>query len=245
MKLLTGSLFLLALTAGTANAVEVTVTGAVNIPTFGSVGPLGINSTMQNDILLTQSGNASLVGVARAANTSSGNQQILSLTLTAFTFTANAAGTYNLSVTITQDYALEPTAMSATGSHQLNGNIDFSAAGQQATVTSTSVHESTNLPFLTTGAVNSAGPGVVGIDVGQGPTTPITLIGDVYRITNTYTFQIVLAAAGTVAIDLPDSGVDNAAITLIPLPPAGLAGLGGLAFVGAGAILRRRSLHKA
>jgi hypothetical protein len=245
MKYLVGSALALALAAGAANAAEVTVSGAVNVPTFGSTGPLAIGSTVQNDIALTTNGNASVVGVVRASSTSGSLTQVLELTLTSFTFTAAAAGQYSLTVNIAQDYVIDPNAISATGSHQLNGNVDFSGLGQFAQVSSSSVHEATNLPDITTGVIASTGAGTQGFNVGQGPTTAVALVGNIYRIATTYTFSIAFTTPGSVSIDLPDSGVDNATLTIIPLPPAAFAGLGGLAFVGLGATLRRRGLNKA
>jgi hypothetical protein len=51
-------------------------------------------------------------------------------------------------------------------------------------------------------------------------------------IHNIYTFTLTRGASGTVTLNLPNSGVDQAsAANAIPLPPAGLAGLAGLAGV--------------
>jgi hypothetical protein len=229
---------ILAAAAGIANAAQVNVTGAHTTSATGN-NLIGVNQAFQNSFS-SGSGNNSVTGVVRFSNTFDGSNQVLELTLTNFTWTSNATSPVTLRVDITQDYTIQAGVENATGSHQLNGNVNFSAAGQSATVVNSSTHESTALPTL------SYNSGVDGLSIskGQGPTTAVAVTGAVYTISASYLFT--LSANGAVAsIVLPDSGVDNATLTLIPLPPAGWAGLGGLAFVGGASIARRRRLARA
>jgi hypothetical protein len=93
------------------------------------------------------------------------------------------------------------------------------------------------------GGALSGGAGTSGINRGTA-SVPVAVGAGVWRIATTYTFT-VNAAGGTVSIFLPDSGVDNTLVALVPLPPAAFAGLGGLALVGVGAAIRRRNLARA
>lgn len=232
----------LAAAAGIANAAQVNVTGAHTTSATGN-NLIGVNQAFQNSFS-AGSGANSVTGVVRFSNTFDGSNQVLELTLTNFTWTSNAQGTVSLRVDITQDYTIQAGVENATGSHQLNGNVVLSSEGQNATIVNNSTHESTVLPTLNYNyAADAAQFGNI-INKGQGPTTPVAVSGNVYTITASYLFTLT-ANGFSASIVLPDSGVDNATLTLVPLPPAAWAGLGGLAFVGGASIARRRRLARA
>lgn len=245
-KFLTGSLAALILAAGSASAATINVTGAYNL-NAGSAAAIGVNAAGQHSFS-QGSGSDFVSGVVRFSNTSEGNgSQVFELTLTSFTFSSAAQGPVTLAIRIVQDFVIDGVALSATGSHQVNGNANFSAAGQIVTASITSTHEATELPTLQVnpGAVGiGSGPITTVIARGQGPTTPVAVSGGIYTIDTTYTFTLNAFGNGPVSVVLPDSGVDNATLLLVPLPPAAWAGLGGLAFVGGGAAIRRRRLAK-
>jgi hypothetical protein len=244
---LTGSLAALILAAGSATAATINVSGAYNL-SAGNANPIGINAASQHTFS-QGSGNDFVSGVVRFSNTSEGNgNQFFELTLTNFTFSSASQSPVTISIRIVQDFIIDGIALSATGSHQLNGNVNFNAAGQIASGTVISRHEATDLPSLSFNPGNApigSGPITTPIARGQGPTTDVPVTGGIYTIDTTYTFTLNAQGSGPVSIVLPDSGVDNATLLLVPLPPAAWAGLGGLAFVGGGAALRRRRLAKA
>jgi hypothetical protein len=229
---------ILATAAGVAQAAQVNVTGAHTTSATGN-NQIGVNQAAQNSFS-AGSGSNFVTGVVRFSNTFDGTSQVLELTLTNFTWSSNSATPVTLRIDMVQDYTVAGSAVSATGSHQLNGNAVFANSTQSATVVANSTHESTALPVL------SYNSGVDGnsITKGQGATTSVAISGGVYTIAASYVFT--LSANGAVAsIVLPDSGVNNASLTLVPLPPAAWAGLGGLAFVGGASVARRRRLARA
>jgi hypothetical protein len=235
----------LALVAGAAQAATVQVNGgAVQGP---GVGPAAINTGGQFSFN-GSAGNGSWNGVARWSNTADQSQQCLELTLTNFTFTATGQSNEVLSITIVQDYVLDPGALAGTASHQLNGSVNFSQAGQLAQGTVVSNHSAGGAPTVLNNNFNSggglsSGAGISPISRGT-PSLPVQIASNIWRIATTYTFTLN-AAGGTVSVFLPDSGVDNTCLALVPLPPAAFAGLGGLALVGVGAAIRRRNLARA
>lgn len=235
----------LALVAGAAQAATVQVNGgAIQGP---GVGPAPINGGGQFSFS-GSSGNGSWNGVARWSNTADQNQQCLELTLTNFTFTATGQTNEVLSITIVQDYTLDPGAIGGTASHQLNGSVNFGSAGQLAQGTVVSTHTAGGAPTVINNNFNpggalSGGAGASPINRGTA-SLPVAVAGNIWRIATTYTFTLN-AAGGTVSLFLPDSGVDNTCLALVPLPPAAFAGLGGLGLVGVGAAIRRRNLARA
>jgi hypothetical protein len=225
----------IAAAAGSASGAFVTIGGGnFGAANFGNNNVLAINSSGSTNISGTISG-ASFTGVVNASSFDGGCN--LLLTLTQFTFTTSRVGTTNLTITIVQDYAI-PQNGTWTGSHQFNGDANFSAAGQSASLGVTSQHEGTSLPNLNQ-SETAGGPGQVVFNRGQGPTTLINPVSDPYRISTVYTFALTRGASGTVTFNLPDSGVDQASCILpVPLPSAGLAGLAGM--LGVAGIRRRR-----
>jgi len=231
--------------AGMAQAATVVVNGG---STQGpGVGPVAINSGGQFSFSGSAANN-SWNGIARWSNTADQSQQCLALTLTNFTFTGTGQTDQTITIAIVQDYVLDGGAISGTASHQLNGTVNFSAAGQLATGTVVTNHNAGGAATVLNnnfnpGNVLSSGAGTTPINRGT-LSLPVQVASNVWRIATTYTFTIN-AAGGTTSIFLPDSGVDNACLALVPLPPAAFAGLGGLALVGVGAAIRRRNLNRA
>lgn len=223
----------LAAAAGSASGALVTIGGNFS-GTFGNSNVLAINGQGSTNINGSISG-ASFSGVINASSFDGGCN--LLLTLTQFSFTASRSGTTTLTITIVQDYAI-PAAGAWTGSHQFNGDANFTAAGQTASLNSVSTHESTSLPTLNQ-SETSGGPGTVVFNRGQGPTTIVNPVSDPYRIATTYTITLNRGATGSVTFNLPDSGVDQAScVQPVPLPTAGLAGLAGM--LGVAGFRRRR-----
>ncbi|MGE3108238.1 MAG: hypothetical protein AB7G11_09845 [Phycisphaerales bacterium] len=175
---------------------------------------------------------ASFTGVVNSASFNDGCN--LLLTFTQFSLTTTLSTPVTLEVTIVQDY----DAMTAlwTASHQFNGDANFTAAGQMASLNVVSTHESTNLPEL--GQIEvAAAPGTVPFARGQGPTTVIDPVSGVYRMSTTYTIVLAAGASGSVTFNLPDSGVDQASCVPIPGPAAGVSLIG---LLGAAGTVRRR-----
>ncbi|MGE3109764.1 MAG: hypothetical protein AB7G11_06660 [Phycisphaerales bacterium] len=224
---------ILAAAAGSASGALVTIGGNFG-GSFGNSNVLAVNGQSSTSIS-GNIGGASFSGVVNASSFDGGCN--LLLTLTQFSFTSSMSGNVTLTVTIVQDYDI-PVALGWTGSHQFNGDANFSGAGQSASLNVTSTHETTALPTLNQAEV-AGGPGTVVFNRGQGPTTVVTPVATPYRIATTYTFVLNRGATGSVVFNLPDSGVDQAScVQPIPLPSAGLAGLAGI--LGVAGIRRRR-----
>lgn len=213
-----------------ASAAIITVSGDFN-GSFGTSDVLPINTQSTNTLSGSLSG-ATFSGVVNAASFDDGCNILLTFTQFAFTSTRN--GPVTLTFTIVQDYTV-PSAFAWTGSHQFNGDANFTTAGQSASLLVTSTHETTDLPTLGQNEV-APGPGAVTLNRGQGPTTVINPVDLVYRISTTYTMTLNAGASGSVTLNLPDSGVDQASC-IIPAPGAGVALLG---LVGAAGARRRR-----
>jgi len=217
--------------APSADAAQITITGVHNLPTTGSPGPLGVGQASQQSFSLG-SGNDFVSGTVRFSNTASDTQQCLELTLTNFVFSASGTGNREISISVVQDFLLGGDVIGAgTASHQMNGFVNFGAAGQLATGYTDSTHESTQLPRVAfnPGSVLSSGPGTPIINRGQGDTTPITISG-MYRMATTYVFT-VNAAGSVVSVHFPDSIVDNACLVLVPVQHVTLGALATMGFV--------------
>lgn len=227
--------FALAAAAACANGAQVTVAGGINVAATGTTGPLGPNATTAISFS-GSSQDATVTGLAVATSTVVGDQQTLNLRLTGFNFTSTSQNRVIIDVTIIQDYSINSPGAFATGSHQLNGN---STGLRNGSILVTSVHESTNLPVLNVAFMGATNP----ITAQQGATTTVSPIDGIYTINTTYRFTIE-GGAGSGSIILPDSGHDDVLLVLVPLPTAAWAGMGGLAMVGVGAGLRRRTLSK-
>ncbi|MFO0858121.1 MAG: hypothetical protein U0640_12280 [Phycisphaerales bacterium] len=212
------SIVALVLAAGAAHAATVQVNGgSMQGP---GVGPAGVNTSNQFSFNgASQNNNWS--GVVRWSNTADQDQQCLSLTLTAFTFTGTGQANETITISLVQDYTLDPGAMGGTASNQINGDVTFSSAGQLATGTVVSTHNAGGAPTVINNGFNpgnalSSGAGVSSVQRGAA-SAPVQIVGNIWRIATTYTFT-VNAAGGTVSIHLPDSGVDNTCLALVPLP---------------------------
>ena len=254
MKKMIGLLALVA-TAGLAQAGQVTVTGALNTGASGNFAVLSSANLADTWNFSASSGGVSVTGLIQAVNTfnTNTNEHTLSLILTNMRFTSTVQGTRTITVNITQDYSFNNAVAIANASHVLNGFADFTAAGQSISISKASTHESSNLTTLNVSRAWDGVPGPnspPGVDrdpffIGDGaPRVAIPVTG-VYTINTTYTFTINNSGNSPVTIELPDSGVDNVTVLLVPLPPAAWAGMGGLALVGMGAAIRRRRLAQA
>jgi hypothetical protein len=233
------SLFALALAAGSANAALVTVTGAHTAGPMGSTGPLAIGGSGAMDFN-SGSGNNFVSGTVEFTNNTSQTTQSLTLRLTNFTFSSDAAGPVSVSVNLVQDFAISSDALlTARASHQFQGNTSFVSAAQSARVTKVSTHESTALPNLDTGV--KTGVGNINFDASHGQ---FVQVGTdlVYRMNTTYTF-LLNGAGGVAQVIIANTAIDNANLVLVPLPPAAFAGIGGLAVVGIAGRIRRRKMN--
>jgi hypothetical protein len=217
--------------AGIAQAGTITISGDYSGSFSTSAATVGVNGGASG---FFNFGN-DFRGTVTASNILSPVDQQLALTLTSFTF--NATTTKNVTIVIEQDYTIDPSSdpSCATGSHQLNGNLTLGQGGSLA-VDVRSRHENTDLPTLLGNFTSSTNP----LNIGQGQTTVVGVIGNVYTIRSTYNFSLT---NGT--LFLPDSGVDNATFCLVPLPAASWAGMGSLGLLGAGMIIRRRRNNRA
>jgi hypothetical protein len=233
------SLFALALAAGSANAALVTVTGAHNAGPMGSTGPLAIGGSGAMDFN-AGSGNNFVSGTVEFTNNTSQSTQSLTLRLTNFTFSSDAAGPVSVSVNLVQDFAISDAALlTARASHQFQGNTSFVSAAQSARVTKISSHESTALPNLDTGV--KTGVGAINFDASHGQFVEVGT-DLVYRMNTTYTF-LLNGAGGVAQVIIANTAIDNANLVLVPLPPAAFAGIGGLAVVGIAGRIRRRKMN--
>jgi hypothetical protein len=215
-----------------ANAATVSVSGGITVGSQGSNAVLGINQLGSMNFSGQGSG-ATVNGLIQFGNSFTGSQQLFTLVLTSFNFTSTNSAPVTIDVNIVQNYAVFNTSMTATGSHQLNGNT---TGNRNGSVIVTSTHESTNLPVL-----NLTYTGAQNIGAQQGATTNVVPIDAVYTINTTYRF-IIQGGTGSGSIILPDSGVDNATLVLVPLPPAAWSSIGGLATLGVVGYIRRRKL---
>lgn len=233
----------LALVAGAAQAASVSVNGAI-VTSAGSNSVAGIGTA--GSVNFSGSGqNSSVTGIVAWSNPS-GNT--FELRLTGFNFTGTGNTNQTITIDIVQDYALDPGAISGTAEHQFVGSVSFGSAGQLAQGSTVSTHSAGGASTVINNAFNpggalSSGAGTSAINRGTA-SFPVAVASGIWRIATTYTFT-VNAAGGVVSIDLPNSGVDNTLIALVPLPPAAFAGFGGLALVGVGSALRRRKLNRA
>lgn len=235
----------LALAAGAAQAASISINGG---PAIGSSGPVGIGGNGIQDFS-GSTANGSWNGIVTWNNLAGANVQTLNLTLTNFTFTATGQANQVLTIAIVQDYNLSPNAFAnGTAEHLLDGSVNFSQAGQLATGSVVTNHDAGAAPTVINNGFNlgqglSSGAGTSPISRNTG-SFGVAIASNIWRITTTYTFTLN-AAGGTVSLFLPNSGVDNTLVALVPLPPAAFAGLGGLALVGVGAAIRRRNLARA
>lgn len=117
--------------------------------------------------------------------------------------------------------------------HLFSGTAAFSGAGQLASFTKVSTHESTALPTLTQ-TESAAAAGTVALNRNQGPATVVIPFGSTYTIDTTYTFTLRATSAGPVTITLTP-GRDVAGT--VPTPSTALAVTGTL---GALTFTRRR-----
>jgi len=222
------AVLVLAASAGSASAALITISGGTFAGSFGTNDVLAQNS--QNVVqIVGATSNASFVGDVEVANLNNGTS--LLLTLTNFIFTSESNTPLVLTIDITQDYDVAGI-FGWTGSHQFNGNMDFTAAGQVGNLFVTSQHEGTNLPDLLQNEV-AAGPGIVTLNRGQGAATIIAPVTNPYTIRTVYTMTLTAGSAGPVSLVLPNSGVDQA--SLIPVPSSAVAmllGMGGMAKLG-------------
>jgi hypothetical protein len=233
-------LLALALAAGSANAALVTVTGVHTAGPMGSTGPLAIGGSGAMDFN-SGSGNNFVSGTVEFTNNTSLSTQSLTLRLTNFTFSSDAAGPVTLSVNLVQDFAISDAALlTARASHQFQGQTEFVSAAQSGRVTKVSTHESTALPNLDTGV--KVGVGTTNFEGSHGQ---FIQVGTdlVYRMNTTYTFVLNAAGAGVAQIIMANTAIDNANLVLVPLPPAAFAGIGGLAAVGIAGRIRRRKMN--
>ncbi len=238
-RFVTGSILALAAAAGLANAAQITVTGVHNTGPMGSTGPLAIGGSGAMDFA-SGSGNNFVFGTVEFTNNISSTTQSLTLRLTNFTFSSDAAGPVTVSVNLIQDFAVSGDALlTARASHQFQGQTSFSSQAQSGRVTKVSTHESTALPDLDTGV--KTGLGTQNFDASHGQ---FVQVGTdlIYRMNTTYTFLLNGAGQGQAQIIIANTAIDNANLVLVPLPPAAFAGIGGLAAVGIAGRIRRRKM---
>ncbi len=231
-NLIVGSLIALAAAAGSAQAASVNVTGGLSTNANSGVTVLAMGGTTGTNFSASNA-TSSVSGIIAASSVLINGNLTLELRLTGFTYTSTGDGT--ITVVVSQDYDCGSPSGPATASHQFNGNTTGSRNGS---VSLSSTHESTLLPNISTNFT-----GTQAISAGQGATTSVPVIGNIYSIVATYVFTFS-GGQGTGSIILPDSGHDDTLIVLVPLPPAAYAGMGGLALAGFAAF-RRRSQNRA
>lgn len=230
-NLIVGSLVALAAAAGSAQAAQVNVTGSLST-SGGAAGVLAMGSTTGTNFSASNA-TSSVSGIIAASSVLVDGNLTLELRLTGFTYTSSGDG--SITVTISQDYDCGNPVGPATASHQFNGNTTGTRNGSVAVA---STHESTALPNISANFT-----GAQAISAGQGATSSVPVIGNVYTIVATYVFTFS-GGQGVGSIILPDSGHDDTLLVLVPLPPAAYAGMGGLALAGFAAF-RRRSQNRA
>jgi hypothetical protein len=225
----------------------VSLQGAHNAPTTGSLGPLGLNANTSVSFS-SGTGNDRISGTIVSSNTSFNGGQQFGLSLTNFVFSGTGNTTQSVTIELIQDYVVDSTfvgrAETLAGAGMI-GNVAFSGAGQLAQGSVQSMHECTNLPFV---MFNPNGilidqARTTGVSRGTGAATAVAVMGNVYRVAMCYTFTIN-ANNGIVQINLAETSGASATLVLVPLPPAAWAGLGGLALAGGMRMVRRRKLEK-
>lgn len=220
-------------------AASVDITGRHTLSQTDTIGVLANGAWGFRDFS-AGSGNNRISGRVEYANAVFNGRQRMGLTLTQFNFVGDGATTQTVTINLVQDFAIAGENVGrAFAAQTVQGRVNFGGAGQLAQGSMSSAHEGTNLPLvgfnpggvLSNGAISSA------ISRSSGG-TDVSVIGNVYRIAVQYTFTIN-ANGGIVSIELPQSLGDVATLVLVPLPPAGWAGLAGLGLVGF-AIRRRQ-----
>src|SRR6185295_12046324 len=129
---------------------SITIGGTAGLTGSFSSGAVAINGTYAQPISSTSGGNS--VSANLIAASSLGASSLL-LTLTDLTFTTNSATPVTLTVHIVQQYTISAGAISATASHQINGNT--SGTMGSARVQQPSTHNSTALLSLDTGVITT------------------------------------------------------------------------------------------
>lgn len=230
-----------------AHAVQISLTGALSIPTQGSTSALALNT---NQSVNFEDSTGRFSGTVRVYNTYNAmtGVQLIGLELTSFRYYNNQSGGAE-TVTLTAEQLFAVASGAGTGGTQSYQGGQFSSnmtsSGQLARVTSQSFHEGVELPRLdyNQAAAYSSGGGVTPIDLGTSNAQSVTVSGN-YRIRQVWTFVTdTNAACNWMAIDYCEPSGGYASLTLVPLPAASWAGLGGLAGVAIIGGVRRKRLR--
>jgi hypothetical protein len=235
-----GAVVASALTASSM-AASVNVTGSHSSSLADLSGVLGAN-TSGFVTFSSGSGNNRVSGRVEYANNLIGNTQRFGLALTQFSFVGNGSTTQSVTVDLVQDFRIAGSNVgTAQAGIAVQGNVVFNRAGQLVQGTIQSTHENINLPLIgfNPNGVLSSNAATSLLSRGTGNPQGVQVIGDIYRIAVQYRFTIN-AGGGIVSVELPQSLGDVATLVLVPLPPAGWAGLAGLALVGYGSWRRKK-----
>jgi hypothetical protein len=167
-------------------------------------------------------------------------------------------GTYTPSIKVTDAagnsstaagtaFTVDAAAMSpATATQTFNTTANVPRSGQTTSFIADVYHEGTQLPRFQ-GQNGSSGSGWTPIDCGTSTSVSLLQAGN-YRIRALYTFTLNSSNSNWMALEVIPGQHDDVSttgcLTLVPLPPAAWAGIGGLGVVGGLSYMRNRKLKK-
>ncbi len=236
----------LCLCAMQAQAIQISLTGALSLPLQGATGPLAVGGSESLHFSDASGRFSGTVHVFNNYNSTTGVQS-LGLELTSFRYFNNLlAPSETVTFVVEQRFAVANGAAGGTQSYQSGGfTSNLTAAGQLAQVTSQSYHEGVELPRLqyNQGAAYSATGGATPINLGSSTAQNVAVSGS-YRIQQVWTFVTdTNVNCDWMAIDYREPVGGYANLYLVPLPAGAWAGLSGLAGVGVMGLVRLKRLR--
>ncbi len=239
------ALALAGVTAGSSLAAQITVTGAINAST-GNVTAAAINSDFTQHISGSATGTSFQADI-RIINCVANGTQCFTVEVASMRFDKAISGSKQITLEIIQDFTVDAAALSPTTATQtFNATANVPRTGQITSFIADAFHEGTQLPRFQ-GQNGTSGGGWTPIDCGT--STPVSLMqAGTYRVRALYTFTLNSSNSNWMALEVIPGQNDNVSttgcLTLVPLPPAAWAGLGGLGVVGGLSYIRHRKLKK-
>ncbi len=239
------ALALAGVVASTSLAAQITVTGAISAST-GNTTPAAINSNFTQHISGSASGTSFQADI-RIINTIANGTQCFTVEIASMRFDKYTSGSKQITLEIIQDFTVDAAAMSpATATQTFNTTANVPRSGQTTSFIADVYHEGTQLPRFQ-GQNGSSGSGWTPIDCGTSTSVSLLQAGN-YRIRALYTFTLNSSNSNWMALEVIPGQHDDVSttgcLTLVPLPPAAWAGIGGLGVVGGLSYMRNRKLKK-
>lgn len=231
--------------ASTSMAAQITVTGAISAST-GNTTAAAINSDFTQHISGSASGTSFQADI-RIINCVANGTQCFTVEIASMRFDKYTSGSKQITLEIIQDFTVQTGYLpNGTATQTFNATANVPRSGQTTSFVADAFHEGTQLPRFQ-GQNGSSGSGWTPIDCGT--STPVSLLqAGNYRIRALYTFTLNSSNSNWMALEvLPGQNDDvstTGCLTLVPLPPAAWAGIGGLGLAGGVSYVRHRKLKK-